>query len=451
MLKLNLGNFGPPVRLDQVGLKPATQWQTPPALLRLEVDGQCIYGVLETPDSEEEFEFRWSLNLTSSAPDLDALHADLETFREQHSAYLNDIEPDDLDRRLDAFQGVEDWAEAPDESDASHRAAWDRVAQSDELRSLAARGYRLYREAFAHDPELDQFIRGLAPGTRISIDWREGSAGWVPNIPWPLMYCEPEPLPDDSVDPWNFLGLRFRLEHIAYTPPIGSKALGNPDSTNCGYVYYWNGPVTDQTLIEARWQHERWRTRPKYRAVPGFPVPTGDPRDLTLKFLGHPGPHPMGLVYLFCQSEFAGNQASLCFGTPINGEMRDNYVILEPKIRPEPLADNPLVFINACRSSGGSGAMVSNQLEKSFFRRKCRAYLGTVNRVPIEMASRFAEVFFHFLFPQPGEPPMAAGEAVAQARLFFWTQYRNIGGLYYNYVNRYDCYMADAGGLAKLR
>ena len=100
---------------------------------------------------------------------------------------------------------------------------------------------------------------------------------------------------------------------------------------------------------------------------------------------------------------------------------------------------------------GGSGAGVSNQLEKSFFRRKCRSYLGTVNRVPIRMASRFAEVFFHFFFPRPGGPPVAAGEAVAQARLFLWTQYKNIGGLYYNYVNRFDCYMADAAELRQLR
>ena len=37
----------------------------------------------------------------------------------------------------------------------------------------------------------------------------------------------------------------------------------------------------------------------------------------------------------------------------------------------------------------------------------------------------------------------AAGEATTQARRFLWSNYRNVGGLLYSYVNQYKLYLAD--------
>jgi len=62
-------------------------------------------------------------------------------------------------------------------------------------------------------------------------------------------------------------------------------------------------------------------------------------------------------------------------------------------------------------------------------------------------------VFFHFLLrvPDKEKRPMKAGEAMAQARLFFWSYYRNIGGLLYSYLNQYDLYMADQAEINGLK
>jgi hypothetical protein len=46
---------------------------------------------------------------------------------------------------------------------------------------------------------------------------------------------------------------------------------------------------------------------------------------------------------------------------------------------------------------------------------------------------------------------MKAGEALAQARLFFWCYYRNIGELLYSYLNQYDLYMADQAEINGLK
>jgi hypothetical protein len=47
--------------------------------------------------------------------------------------------------------------------------------------------------------------------------------------------------------------------------------------------------------------------------------------------------------------------------------------------------------------------------------------------------------------------PMAAGEALTQARLFLWTRYRNIGGLFYTYVHQYELFMATNTELDAIR
>lgn len=113
---------------------------------------------------------------------------------------------------------------------------------------------------------------------------------------------------------------------------------------------------------------------------------------------------------------------------------------------------NPLVFINACMSSKAEPQGAS-ELEQRFFRRDIRAFLGTEEKVPSVLASRFAWLFFQFFLRKadPEHHPMAAGEALTQARLFLWTQYGNPGGLFYCLVNRYDLFFADDAEVAALQ
>ena len=94
---------------------------------------------------------------------------------------------------------------------------------------------------------------------------------------------------------------------------------------------------------------------------------------------------------------------------------------------------------------------MANELEEAFFRRDCRAYLATETKVPIVLGSRFAAIFFHFFYRLLDREPMAAGEAAVQTRLFLWTHYRNIGGLFYSYVNQYDLFLARNDEVLALR
>ena len=102
-------------------------------------------------------------------------------------------------------------------------------------------------------------------------------------------------------------------------------------------------------------------------------------------------------------------------------------------------------------ATASAGAYMTNLLEQSFFDRGCRAFLGTETKVPITFASRFAAVFFHFFARRAHPAPIAAGEAVALARLFLWSRYRNLGGIFYTYVNQYELFMADDQEIRAMR
>jgi hypothetical protein len=155
----------------------------------------------------------------------------------------------------------------------------------------------------------------------------------------------------------------------------------------------------------------------------------------------------MTLMYLFCQCAVGeGNTPVLRFGSTLQVEDR----VKQSELGTSDLADKPLIFANAC-STAAADPYIANELEESFFDRGCRAYLGTETKVPIQLASRFASIFFHFFYRRMDPAPIAAGEAVAQARLFLWTRYRNIGGIFYSYINQYELFMADADEIDALR
>jgi len=146
----------------------------------------------------------------------------------------------------------------------------------------------------------------------------------------------------------------------------------------------------------------------------------------------------MPVLYLFCQCDVGdGSKPVLRFGN--SKQPPDN--VRQTDISLTKLRDQPLVFVNAC-TSAGSDPYVANQLEQTFFARGCRAYLGTEIKVPIRLASRFASIFYHFFYREIDDDPIAAGEAVYQTRRFLWREYRNIGGLFYTYINQYDLFMA---------
>jgi hypothetical protein len=258
------------------------------------------------------------------------------------------------------------------------------------------------------------------------------------------MYAADPPPSGGPIDPMSFLGLRCRIaymSHDAHAP----RSLGTLDDSHRSHLLYWGDAPNDITGKEAQWQRSRWSGWQNQVFVPQFGAQNA--RAELLKALENPNPAPTSVLYFFCQCNVgAGNNPTLRFGSTNAPEN-----LIGPTDFPmTALPDRPLVFANACTTAGADPYM-ANDLEEAFFARGCRAYIGTETKVPIVLGSRFAEIFFRFFYRLLDGAPMAAGEAVAQARLFLWTRYRNIGGLFYTCVNQYDLFLASDSEVSSLR
>lgn len=422
-------------------VNPSThhEWTSPPGTLQLIVATAgtevVVTGTAATSLGTEQVDddARWFGGDPLTRGRIDHVRQAAERLRGRAEGYLNDIDPTDLINRLAAFTPNYSWNGLTDTSDLAHQQAWNTVSTSVELRDLAVCGYRLYEGFFPQGNALRDRLDHLLPGHRLNIRWTRGTANWVSDVPWGLMFLKPPPAPGQPIDPMYFAGLRFR---IGYVPQAGSagRALGAVSATHHGHALYWD---TDDIGREAEWQRTVWADWANQVFVP---TPGAvDRRAEVLALLDLPSPGPMPVLYLFCTCTVvgAGTDPILRFAnsTQPGDTLRSTDLPLSM------LADRPLVFANACTTSG-TDAYYANELAQSFLSRGCRAYLGTETKVPIAMASRFATVFFKFFYRAVDPAPLAAGEALAQARLFLWTSYRNIGGLFYTLQNQYDLFMA---------
>jgi hypothetical protein len=443
---------GPVAKIvDEIILKPANQvspytwheWTTPSGTLSLNVDndgGLWVQGrVIDQNGVEEVFsDSGWGGQKSRVSGLIGLVRAKAEDFRATHQSYLNDIEADDLLQRLQAFEPIYDWAHIPDQADDAHRAAWNDVATSKELRELAQAGYVLYERCFPNDDKTP--VRGwldrLSPGYRLDIRWLESANEAVTHMPWGLMYMRDTSQP---IDPIYFMGMRFRINYVKRR--VASRIdLGAPDVAFRSHYLYWGADELDPVAEEARRQRELWSTLGQKVVLPEA-SPEVDSLERLISFLGNPQPSPMTLLYFFCQCTFDQNKSpELWFG--LNENQRD-IINLLMDVHGGDFPDRPLVFMNACGTAAADPDKV-NELEIFFAGRKARAYIGTEALVPIQLASRFATVFFYFFYRQANADPIAAGEAVSQARMFLWSHFRNIGGLLYTYVDQFNVFLADA-------
>jgi hypothetical protein len=270
------------------------------------------------------------------------------------------------------------------------------------------------------------------------------AAGFIPHVPWGLMYVADVPPDGQPVDAMRFLGLRYRLSYTSHPVQMASRALGGPDETHHAHFLYWGDAANDITGLEARWQRSQWDGWPNQVFVPQTPQ---NAKAELLQLLNDPRPAPTAVLYILCQCNIGtGNSPALRFGS--TNDIAN--MVEETDFGTSALADRPLVFANAC-ATVATDPFMANELEEAFFARDCRAYLGTETKVPIVFGSRFATIFFHFLYRRLNPNPMAAGEAATQTRLFLWTHYRNIGGLFYTYVNLYDLFLARDDEVLALR
>jgi hypothetical protein len=206
---------------------------------------------------------------------------------------------------------------------------------------------------------------------------------------------------------------------------------------------YWGRG--DAAADEAQWQRRSWQASGLQVFVPG--TSDSDARKAVLAVLEAPSPRPTSVLYLFCRCEVGdGSDIALRFGS--TASLSDT--VLRADFPTVTLPDRPLVFANAC-TTVAADPYLANELERRFFSRGARAFIGTEVRIPVVLASRFAATFFH-LFDRRGDPaPIPAGDALARARTFLWTHYRNIGGVFYSCINEDQLYRADDDELIALR
>jgi hypothetical protein len=435
--------------VGHLNLQSTHEWTTPPGRLNIIVQSaNAVYVHGEVAGGDVHVATRWYANKALVAGPIENVQGTAERFRARWEHYLNAIEPADLFPRLQQPWNEQNWAALPDLSDAEHRQLWEDVAKSPELRDLALEGHTLYEAFFPTGSDLRIWLDGLSSGHRIDIAWLPSSGdGYISHVPWGLMYLPDVPADGSPIDALGFLALRFRIGYFAHESSVPSAALGSLTDAHSVHLLYNNDDQKDLTGTEARWQRDQWAALQNLVFAPTPPL-DAEAKKRLLELLREPGPSPIATIYFFCQCAVGdGNDPVLRFGATA----QPHHIIRRTELQGGPfLADRPLIFANAC-STAATDPFMANELEQGFFRRGCRAFIGTETKVPIQLASRLAFIFFGYFFRRVAPQPMPAGEALAQTRLFLWTRYRNIGGLFYTYVNKYELYMATDAELKALR
>ncbi|HTJ33481.1 MAG TPA: hypothetical protein VL738_09645 [Dactylosporangium sp.] len=403
--------------------KPGHEWQRSSNRLRILFLGSMAQLQSEELGPDEAESWRPDIAVIESI--IDRARDAADAFRSRYHQELDDITVEALAQRLEGFRPMEHWDRAGSTPADGAEQRWEGMARSQELARLAYEGNALYRAIFPGDSRLAEVIGLLEPGDRLDLTWQQNGGSWVSHVPWTLLYAAEPPLPGEPVDANEFFGLRYRIAYRAYSMGVRSRGIVN--GATRAHLMYWGGREGDETWAASREHAEglaRWQP---------LVLPTETPGKAELqRFLRDPAPHPVGLLYFYCQCNTGdGSDPVLRFGST-NGP-DDTLGLMDLGTRQLP--DQPLVFANACDTVSGE-PYTPNRLERLFFDRKCRAFIGTECKVPIRFAARFADVFFTFLY-DPAYAPIPAGEALVQARRYFWTEYRNIGGLFYSYVNDY--------------
>jgi hypothetical protein len=444
----------PGVETDETQVTPTSQtlihypheWTTPSANLTVIVAGDNLAAVSGSlpalPSGGNTAEI--NTQAATLTGEIKNLREAADGLRAQFTDELNAIDGAELMARLrQPFQPQWNWDNIVHPPiDPRHEAAWQAIAKSPELRQLAFYGRQLYDAFFSAGSDLRAWLDAAPPGAKLSFTWREKTtSSWIPSIPWTLLYCG-DVGGNTPIDPLKFWGLRFRIVYAAYKANDPSRALGDPRGTWSANLLYHGEPSADAIAAEAAWQRAAWAEFSN-----GVIVPADNETNKTgaiVSELDAPTRSPTGVLYIFCQTAGPDANPVLRFGAVA---ATDLVPLID--MGTKTLADHPLVFVNAC-STAASDPYVAGKLESSFFKRQCRAFIGTECRVPVPMASRLAAVFFRFFYRLIDPAPLSAGEALGQSRLFLWSQYKNIGGLFYTCVNQYDLYLATEAELQSM-
>ena len=248
-------------RASQADLKTCHEWTTPSATLTIVVNDEnqaWVTGKTRLGDPDEPAE--WTGTQAKVAGPVTLIRKTADTFRGQFGNDLDDIEAGDFAERLK--HPVFDYGSAlhEDRADQAHTDAWERQSRSKELRDLAIRGHTLFKHFFPADssPKLRGYIDSLWPGDRINITWTNRVKGWIPQVPWGLLYMAEPPGPGEPVDAASFMGLRFRISYCAYDPKSPFAELGKLADSHRAHLMYWGSDEKDPIAVEADWQRQQW-------------------------------------------------------------------------------------------------------------------------------------------------------------------------------------------------
>lgn len=448
---------GPTVTVDetskaaiQTNLTTPHEWTTPPVHIQVSIKN----GVADVSTKRfqlEIYEFVEPFNASVAviANAINNVHESLERFREIHSDYLEDLDHADMVARLSSDRWKPySWDAQPNSEAQKFRSAFARVQSSIEWRNLAHDGYALFDQCFPEGTKLRTLLaRTLPPGSRIDFHWNAQSGpGFVPHVPWALMHVKEVNVTGvDLARPTDFLGLRFRVSARSWSVQNGSVVLGHPRLASSVNILYWGRQPGDDVGTEAEWQSLELSQLKTTKVLPEIGAP--NLKEQVVQAIDMPSPVPVAILYFYCHCSVGdGGQPCLRFGST----SKSQDVLTRNDLSQRRIPDGPLVFANACTTSQADPYLTSF-LEQTFFDRGVRAFIGTEAKVPIKLASKFAWLFFQFFSRRVDPEPMAAGEALAQSRLFLWTQYQNLGGLFYSMSNQYDLYFASSEEILALR
>ncbi|MFC1878608.1 CHAT domain-containing protein [Chloroflexota bacterium] len=258
------------------------------------------------------------------------------------------------------------------------------------------------QQAFQH--ALDDAAPGEAPLLNIHI---HTSTEW---IPWEILH-----------DGTDFLGLRFRIARLPITPTgpkLDSSAPRIVDRiTTLLAQNVFDAPVSDQLI-------QSWKG-----TFDGFlPAAVQSVNFPSLNGAGSNYPnvdHFMNtavdsdIVLVTCHGGLKDDQGqyywTLNHQSPLTFTYRINATILGDL----DLANNPLVFGNACDSQAAGSSGLSPGFGSVFFAQGALAFVGTFAPITQKMAVEFAKRFFRSLL---GAPAISISQALWEAKQYFSEQ-----------------------------
>ena len=268
------------------------------------------------------------------------------------------------------------------------------------MAELARIGAAMHDAFFGHpdevgDPGLQQLARDLAASpldggaARLQI-----GAGFQP-FPWAVMYDGAWRTPEaTAVDPRNFWGHRFRIDRAivghcgaARAPVVHGRPRVQP---------FVNPHVDDEQAALGVKVVETQRTLFVGLGADDRPAITSD--DGFAEFLG-PAHAPCDLLYFFCHAHAAHDLTTLLTYTAQPADDQARLVLGQGPginvdrmrtLRRKPLADAPLVVLNACGSVAGDPAFTSPLLFQFLDRWRAIGVLGTDWEIPTVFADAFA-------------------------------------------------------------